>query len=177
MPREQPHGAHSKLVVSRSHPFNQRPSLRIVDFQPNSIALFCDQNAPSVRIIVDFRFICQRKTEVAHVRNTRVIPPDNHISRDAVAALPNSARHSIDRHFRRWEPEVEKANSPFFALALFQKTEIRLARASRLECEAMAITNQISHPFNHQATSCKSHSFRVARRQNPGYFVRVQIRV
>jgi len=156
---------------------DQRPTLRIVNLQLKPAALLRDQDSLSVGIIVDFRFIRQRKVEISHVRDARIIPPDDHISRYAVAAMAHSARYSGDRHFRIWKPEVEETESPIGAFALLQQTKIRLARAGRFKCEALAIARQATHPFNHLTARGECCSFRIKRRKNPCNLVRIEKRM
>ena len=160
------HATHPGTSASASLPslLDLTPTLRIVDEQWPSSALFRDQKSLPVRIIVDFGVVCQRKIKVSHVEESRIEPALNDLGRNRVAALTDSPRHSGDRVLRRGKAKEKQTNEPAIPLASFKKGHVGSSGAGRLEAEALAAPHKISHSFNHPPARSQRSGLDVLRR-------------
>ena len=100
------------LGSSTGYLLDPRPAGIIVNKQRSSFTLFRNQHALPVTIIVNFRFTLQRKIEISPVRDTSVIPSDDHLWGYVVPAPPRPLCYASRSRFRRREPEIKQRNAP-----------------------------------------------------------------
>lgn len=59
-------------------------------------------------------------------------------------------------------------------MALLEQPDIRLARTRSLECKAVTLADQISHPLNHDPAGFECRGLHMVRRDAPRNLIRIQ---